>query len=50
MKKNKSFQDRFKRLINILLNYNKIMKVGKPERVQTPLYPSMVFENYSQDL
>lgn len=29
MKKNKSFQDRFKRLIDLLLNYDRIMKVGK---------------------
>lgn len=27
--KNKKFQDRFKHLINLLLNYDKIMKVGK---------------------
>lgn len=27
--KNKKFQDRFKHLINLLLNYDRIMKVGK---------------------
>lgn len=29
MKKKQGVQDRFKHLINLLLNYDKIMKVGK---------------------
>lgn len=29
MKKNERFQDRFKHLIDLLLNYDRIMKVGK---------------------